>query len=73
MVCIKAGRPSDQVPNLSKIKVVAYYLKKLDGTLFNSLHEYSRRETTDQQYAANVMRMENSYFLHKLSNRECLN
>jgi hypothetical protein len=62
MTCIRAGRPSDQVPNLSKIKVVAYYLQKMAGALFNSLHECSERETTDQQYAANVMRMENSYF-----------
>lgn len=45
-----------------RIKVVTYYLQKLAASLFNSLHECSERETTDQQYAANVMRMENSYF-----------
>lgn len=47
---------------LQRIKVVTYYLQKLAASLFNSLHECSERETTDQQYAANVMRMENSYF-----------
>ncbi len=47
---------------LNRIKVVAYYLQKLAASLFNSLHQCSERETTDQQYAANVMRMENSYF-----------
>ncbi len=62
MICIKAGRPSDQVPNLSKIKVVAYYMQKMAGALFNSLHECAERDTTDKQYAANVMKMENSYF-----------
>jgi hypothetical protein len=34
----------------------------MTGSLFASLHECAERETTDQQYAANVMRMENSYF-----------
>ena len=62
MICCKAGRPKEHVPNLSRIKVVTYYLQKLAAALFNSLHECSERETTDQQYAANVMRMENSYF-----------
>jgi hypothetical protein len=58
MTCIRARHPSDQVPNLSKIKVVAYYLQKMAVAFFNSLHECSERETTDQQYAANIMRME---------------
>lgn len=62
LICCKAGRPADHVPNLSRIKVIAYYLQKLAAALFNSLHKCSERETTDQQYAANVMRMENSYF-----------
>ena len=62
MVCCKADRPKDYSPNLHKIKVVSYYLQKMAGSLFASLHECAERETTDQQYAANVMRMENSYF-----------
>jgi len=62
MICCKKGRPMNHVPNLSKIKVVTYYLQKLAAALFNSLHKCSERDSTDQQYAANVMRMENSYF-----------
>lgn len=64
MACIKTGRSNDndKVPNLSKIKVVAYYMQKLVGALFNSLQVCSDRESTDQVYAANVMKMENSYF-----------
>jgi hypothetical protein len=62
MICCRAGKSADRVVNLAGIKVVAYYLQKLSAALFNSLHACSERETTDQQYAANVMRMENSYF-----------
>jgi len=62
MICCKAGRPSDYTPNLHNIKVITYYLQKMASALFTSLHECAERETTDQQYAANVMRMENSYF-----------
>eukprot|EP00559_Dactyliosolen_fragilissimus_P002545 CAMPEP_0184866972 /NCGR_PEP_ID=MMETSP0580-20130426/24520_1 /TAXON_ID=1118495 /ORGANISM="Dactyliosolen fragilissimus" /LENGTH=1551 /DNA_ID=CAMNT_0027366949 /DNA_START=24 /DNA_END=4679 /DNA_ORIENTATION=+ len=62
MICCKAGRKKDYEPKLSKIKVVTYYLQKMTGALFASLHECAERESTDQQYAANVMRMENSYF-----------
>jgi len=61
--CCKEGRPIGQTPNLVKIKVVTYYLQKMVGALLKSVQECSARETTDQQYAANVMRMENSYFL----------
>jgi len=61
--CCKEGRPIGQTPNLVKIKVVTYYLQKMAGALLKSVQECSERETTDQQYAANVMRMENSYFL----------
>ena len=56
------GKPAAALPSISKIKFVSYYLQKLAGELFASLHECAERETTDQQYAANVMRMENSYF-----------
>jgi len=62
MVCCKAGRKKDYTPNLANIKVVSYYLQKMANSLIASLHECAERETTDQQYGANVMRMENSYF-----------
>eukprot|EP00804_Cyclotella_cryptica_P020008 CCRYP_007898-RA/>CCRYP_007898-RA protein AED:0.02 eAED:0.02 QI:2076/1/1/1/1/1/4/76/830 len=62
LICCKAGRPKDYTPNLVKIKVVSYYLQKMASSLFASLNECAERETTDQQYASNVMRMENSYF-----------
>jgi hypothetical protein len=62
MICCRAAKSPDHIVNLSSIKVVAYYLQKLSAALFSSLHSCSERETTDQQYAANVMRMENSYF-----------
>jgi len=58
----QAGFGNDHSVNLSKIKVVSYYLQKMAGALFASLHECAERETTDQQYAANVMRMENAHF-----------
>jgi hypothetical protein len=61
LLCIKTGRPKDYMPNLAKIKVVSYYLQKMASSLFASLNECAERETTDQQYAANVMRMENRY------------
>lgn len=59
LICVKAGRSKDYTPNLAKIKVVSYYLQKMASSLFASLNECAERETTDQQYAANVMRMEN--------------
>ena len=62
LICCKAGRSQDYTPNLAKIKVVSYYLQKMASSLFASLNECAERETTDQQYAADVMRMENSYF-----------
>lgn len=62
LICCKAGRSKDYSPNLGKIKVVSYYLQKMASSLFASLNECAERETTDQQYASNVMRMENSYF-----------
>jgi hypothetical protein len=62
LLSCKAGRGSDYKVTLSKIKVVSYYLQKMAGALFASLQECATRETTDQQYGANVMRMENSYF-----------
>lgn len=62
LICCKAGRPKDYTPNLAKIKVVSYYLQKMASSVFASLNECAERQSTDQQYAANVMRMENSYF-----------
>jgi hypothetical protein len=62
LICCMAGRSKDYTPNLAKIKVVSYYLQKMASGLFASLNECAERETTDQQYAADVMRMENSYF-----------
>ncbi|KAL7491178.1 hypothetical protein ACHAWT_000608 [Skeletonema menzelii] len=62
LICCKAGRSQDYTPNLAKIKVVSYYLQKMASSLFASLNECAERESTDQQYAADVMRMENSYF-----------
>jgi len=59
VICCKKD---DYTPNISKIKFASFYLQKMAGELFASLHECAERETTDQQYAANVMRMENSYF-----------
>lgn len=62
MSSCRAGRSNDYVVNLARIKVISYYLQKMAGALFANLHENATRETTDQQYAASVMRMENSYF-----------
>jgi hypothetical protein len=50
------------VPDLFNIKVINYYMQKLASALLDSLKECSTRETTDQSYAANVMKMENTYF-----------
>lgn len=62
LMCFKAGRESSKYPKLTKFKTISYYLQKMAGALFASLDECSTRETTDQQYAASVMRMENTYF-----------
>lgn len=67
MKCCKAGRAEGSVPNLSKNKVISYYLQKLAGALFSSLQDCANRETTDKQYALHVMRIENShFFIHSL-------
>ena len=62
MMCCKTDRAKTYSPSLHRMKVVSYYLQKMAGSLFASLHDCAERETTDQQYAANVMRMENSYY-----------
>jgi hypothetical protein len=56
------GREEGYVPDILHIKVINYYLQKLAATLLESLKECSARESTDQQYASNVMQMENTYF-----------
>jgi len=61
LLCCREGKPTNYTPDFSSIQVVSYYLQKLAGSLLESLRQCSERETTDQQYAANVMRMENSY------------
>ena len=72
LMCFRAGKESSKyVPKLTKFKTISYYLQKMAGALFASLDECSTRETTDQQYAASVMRMENTYFFTQtIKNRE---
>uniref|UniRef100_A0A7S1V7N1 Exocyst complex component Sec3 C-terminal domain-containing protein n=1 Tax=Grammatophora oceanica TaxID=210454 RepID=A0A7S1V7N1_9STRA len=60
--CCREGRATNYTPDLANIQVVSYYLQKIAGALLESLRVCSERESTDQQYAANVMRMENTYF-----------
>jgi hypothetical protein len=63
LMCCREGKPSHYTPTLTKIQVVSYYLQKMANALLESLRVCSERESTDQQYAANVMRMENTYYL----------
>lgn len=69
LLCFSDDRRSDKsssakhnVPRLTKMKTISHYLQKMAGALFASLNECSTRDTTDQQYAASVMNMENTYF-----------
>lgn len=62
LLCCREGRKESFTPDLAKIKVVSYYLQKMATALLESLRECGERETTDQQYAASVMQMENSYY-----------
>lgn len=62
VLCCREGKPANYTPDFANIQVVSYYLQKMAGALLESLRLCSERETTDQQYAANVMRMENSYY-----------
>ncbi|KAG7356111.1 exocyst complex component Sec3 [Nitzschia inconspicua] len=62
LLCCREGRKETFSPDLANIKVVSYYLQKLATALLESLRTCAERETTDQQYAASVMQMENSYF-----------
>jgi Exocyst complex component Sec3 len=60
--CCSEGRDEGYMPSIANIKVINYYLQKMAATLLESLKECAARETTDQQYASNVMLMENSFF-----------
>ena len=62
VVCCREGKNDSYTPDFANIQVVSYYLQKMAGALLESLRIASERETTDQQYAANVMRMENTYY-----------
>jgi hypothetical protein len=62
LLCCREGRKETFTPDLANIKVVSYYLQKMATALLESLRICAERETTDQQYGASVMQMENSYF-----------
>ncbi|GAX25754.1 hypothetical protein FisN_8Hh346 [Fistulifera solaris] len=62
MHCYREGRPADFNPDLSGIKVINYYMQKMASALLDSLRECANRESTDKQYGANVMLMENTYY-----------
>jgi len=62
LLCVREGRKENYTPDLANIKVVGYYLQKIAAALLESLRECADRETTDKQYAENVMIMENTYF-----------
>ena len=38
LLCCRAGTDRKDTPNLGKIKVISYYLQKIAGELFASLH-----------------------------------
>jgi hypothetical protein len=61
LLCCREGRKENFTPDLANVKVVSYYLQKMATALLESLRVCAERETTDQQYAASVMQMENSY------------
>jgi hypothetical protein len=60
--CCRDGRDPAYTPDIINIKVINYYLQNIADALLESLQECATRELTDQQYAANVMKMENTYF-----------
>lgn len=60
--CCRQRREASYTPDIMHIKVLSYYLQKMAVALLDSLIECATRESTDQQYAANVMKMENAYF-----------
>lgn len=62
LVCCREGRNENYTPDFANIKVVSYYLQKIATALLESLRECAERESTEKQYAANVMQMENTYY-----------
>jgi len=62
LLCCREGRKENFTPDFSAIKVISYYLQKMATALLESLRICSERDSTDQQYGASVMQMENSYF-----------
>ena len=62
LLCCREGRKEDYTPDFANIKVVSYYLQKIATALLESLRECAERDSTEKQYAANVLQMENTYF-----------
>jgi hypothetical protein len=62
LLCCREGRNENYTPDFANIKVVSYYLQKIATALLESLRECSERESTEKQYAANVLQMENTYY-----------
>ena len=62
LMCCREGREDDYVPNMANIKVINYYLQKLAAALLESLKDCATRETTDREYASDVMQMENTFY-----------
>jgi hypothetical protein len=63
--CCRDGRDPAYTPGINNIAVITYYLQNIADAILESLQECATRESTDQQYAANVMKMENTYFFLK--------
>eukprot|EP00797_Seminavis_robusta_P004718 Sro1306_g261240.1 Pfam:Sec3 (922) ;mRNA; r:10148-12913 len=62
LICCREGRKGDYTPDFANIKVVSYYLQKIAIALLESLRECAERDSTEKQYAANVLQMENTYY-----------
>lgn len=62
LLCCREGRKENYTPDFANIKVVSYYLQKVAIALLESLRECAERDSTEKQYAANVLQMENTYF-----------
>jgi len=62
LLCCREGRKENYTPDFANIKVVSYYLQKIAIALLESLRECAERESTEKQYAANVLQMENTYY-----------
>lgn len=61
LFCCREGRAQGYTPNMSRIKVINYYMQKMASALLDSLRDCATRESTDKQYASTVMQMENTY------------